>query len=64
MFTIFRKELADFFTSIRGIVVLILVFAISALALHAAYAGIRGETETEFVFLRLFTTSEQAIPPC
>jgi ABC-2 type transport system permease protein len=62
MFTIFRKELADYFTSIRGIVVLILVFAISAMALHAAYVGMRGEFDTEFVFLRLFTTSEEAIP--
>ncbi len=62
MFTIFRKELADYFTSIRGIVVLLLVFAISALALHAAYVGIRGETATEFVFLKLFTTAEEAIP--
>lgn len=62
MFTIFRKELADYFTSIRGIVVLLLVFAISAMALHAAYVGMRGGTDTGFVFLRLFTTSEQAIP--
>jgi ABC-2 type transport system permease protein len=62
MFTIFRKELADYFTSIRGIVMLLLVFAISALALHAAYVGIRGETATEFVFLKLFTTAEEAIP--
>ena len=41
---------------------LLLVFAISAMALHAAFLGIRGETDTQFVFLRLFTTSEQAIP--
>jgi ABC-2 type transport system permease protein len=63
MFTIFRKELADYFTSVRCIVVLLLVFAISAMALHAAYLGMRQETQvTEFVFLRLFTTPEQAIP--
>jgi len=64
MFTIFRKELADYFTSIRCIVVLLLVFAVSAMALHAAYLGIReGSMQTsEFVFLGLFTTSEQAIP--
>jgi ABC-2 type transport system permease protein len=62
MFTIFRKELADYFTSIRCLVVLLLVLAISAMALHAAYLGIRGETSTEFIFLRLFTTSEAAIP--
>jgi ABC-2 type transport system permease protein len=62
MFTIFRKELADYFTSIRGIVVLILVFAISAMALHAAYVGMRGGAATEFVFLGLFTTAEEAIP--
>jgi ABC-2 type transport system permease protein len=62
MFTIFRKELADYFTSIRGVVVLLLVFAISAMALHSAYVGMRGEFDTEFVFLRLFTTPEKAIP--
>jgi ABC-2 type transport system permease protein len=63
MFTIFRKELADYFTSIRCLVVLLLVLAISAMALHAAYVGMRMETpSTEFTFLRLFTTSEQAIP--
>jgi len=62
MITILRKELADYFTSIRGVIALLLVFAISAMALHAAFLGIRGETETEFVFLRLFTTPEKAIP--
>ena len=62
MITILRKELADYFTSIRCIIVLLLALAISAMALHAAFGGIRGETETEFVFLRLFTTSESAIP--
>jgi ABC-2 type transport system permease protein len=65
MFTIFRKELADYFTSIRCLVVLLLVFAISALALHAAYMGLRQPDTanvTEFVFLGLFTTPEEAIP--
>ena len=63
MFTIFRKELADYFTSVRCIVVLVLVFAISAMALHAAYLGMRQETQIpEFVFLGLFTTPEEAIP--
>lgn len=61
METIFKKELADYFTSARFLILFFLSFLISALALHAAYVGLRGE-ETEFVFLGLFTTAEEALP--
>jgi ABC-2 type transport system permease protein len=63
MITILRKELADYFTSIRCFILLILVLLASAGGLYAAYQGIRGATsETGFVFLKLFTTSGETIP--
>ncbi len=61
--TIFRKELADYFTSIRIFVLFLLVFLASVAGLFAAFQGIRGTTtETGFVFLKLFTTSGEVIP--
>jgi len=63
MATILRKELADYFTSIRCFILFLLVFVASALAIYAAHQGIRGAiTETGFVFMRLFTTGEEIIP--
>ncbi len=63
MITIFRKELVDYFTSIRCYILFLLVFLASAAGLFAAYQGIRGTgSETGFVFLKLFTTSGEAIP--
>ena len=63
MATIFRKELADYFTSIRILILFLLVFGASAAGLFASFQGIRGiGTETGFVFLKLFTTSGEAIP--
>src|SRR4030042_7066791 len=62
MITILRKELVDYFASIRCLILFSLAFLISAMALHAAYLGIRGQEETQFVFLSLFTTAEEALP--
>jgi len=63
MLTIFRKELADYFTSIRILILFLLVFGASAAGLFASFQGIRGiGTETGFVFLKLFTTSGEVIP--
>ena len=63
MITILRKELADYFTSIRCIIIFALAIFISAAGLFAAYQGIRGANLPEgFVFLGLFTTSGEVIP--
>jgi len=63
MATIFRKEMADYFTSIRILILFLLVFGASAAGLFASFQGIRGiGTETGFVFLKLFTTSGEVIP--
>lgn len=63
MATIFRKEMADYFTSIRIVILFLLVFGASAAGLFASFQGIRGVgVDTGFVFLKLFTTSGSAIP--
>jgi ABC-2 type transport system permease protein len=57
MITIIRKELADYFTSIRCFILFLLVLVASAVALYAAQQGIRGvDTQSGFVFTGLFTT--------
>lgn len=64
MRTIFRKELADHFTSLRVFILFLLVYGASAAGLIAAYQGIRGVSVTDgFVFLKLFTTSGEVLPP-
>ncbi len=63
MITIIRKELADYFTSIRCLVLFILILFASAAGLFAAFQGIRGANLPEgFVFLGLFTTPGNVIP--
>jgi ABC-2 type transport system permease protein len=63
MITIIRKELADYFTSIRCFILFLLVILASAAGLYAAYQGIRNvSTESGFVFINLFITSGESIP--
>ena len=62
MKTIFRKELADIFSSTRFLILIILALLICAATLYTDYRGIRGATDTEFVFLRLYTTVTGDIP--
>jgi len=63
MRAILRKELADYFTSIRFIILFVLILFASAAGLVAASQGIRGVNLPEgFVFLGLFTTSGNVIP--
>ncbi len=54
MKAVFRKEMADYFTSIRVLILFMLTLLVSAAALYFAFLGIRGSTETGFVFLKLF----------
>jgi len=57
MITIIRKELADYFTSIRCFILFILVLLASAVALYAAQQGIRDASiGSGFIFMGLFTT--------
>jgi ABC-2 type transport system permease protein len=63
MKAIFRKEMADYFTSIRFIVLFILIFFAAAGGLFAASQGIREANPPEgFKFLGLFTTSGEVMP--
>jgi ABC-2 type transport system permease protein len=63
MITIIRKELADYFTSVRCTVLFVIVLLVGAAGLYAASQGIRGADLPEgFVFLGLFTTQGGGIP--
>ena len=63
MITILQKELADYFTSIRCVVLFILVLFASAAGIVAAQQGIRGVNLLEgFAFLGLFTTPGTTFP--
>jgi ABC-2 type transport system permease protein len=60
MLTILRKELADYFTSIRCLVLFLLVFIASAAAIYAAHQGIReAALDPGPIFIKLFTTGEK-----
>lgn len=65
LMTIFWKELADHFSSKRFVILFLLVYLAGISAIYVAAQTIRGEvTETtEFVFLKLFTTSGEVLPP-
>lgn len=59
MLTILRKELTDYFTSMRCFILFLLVFIASAVAIYAAYNGIReAAIDPGPVFIKLFTTGE------
>jgi ABC-2 type transport system permease protein len=67
MVALVRKELADYFTSVRFFILFILVLATSGYALFAAYNGIRqalsesgAVTGSGFVFITLFTSGQGA----
>ena len=63
LLTVFQKELADFFTSWRFLILFLIVFAVGIVAIVIDAQYIRQEVfEAQFVFLKLFTTSGQAVP--
>ena len=63
LFAVFQKELSDHFSSWRFIILFVIVFAISVLAIYIDAQYIRQSVSaTQFVFLQLYTTSGQALP--
>ena len=64
MYAVFRKELADHFASKRFIILFALVFLAAIFATYIAFQNIRSEITpaTEFIFLKLFTTSVEEWP--
>ena len=67
LMTVFYKELADHFTSWRGIILFVMVSLIGVLAVltpAGALANMRAEltAPTQFIFLKLFTASGGASP--
>ncbi len=63
MVAVLRKELADYFTSVRFVTLLLLVVFVSAAGLVAASQGMRAANLPEgIVFLGLFTTSGSVVP--
>jgi len=64
MYAVFRKELADHFNSIRFVILFILVLLAAVFATYITIQSIRGAVTptTEFVFLKIFTTSGETLP--
>jgi len=64
MLAVFRKELADYLASKRFPILFVLVLLAAVFAVYVATQTIRGavSSSTEFVFLRIFTTSGEGLP--
>jgi len=64
MYAIFRKELADQFNSRRFVILFALAFLAAIFAIYIATQSIRSEvtSSTEFIFLKIFTTSGKNLP--
>jgi len=64
MYAVFRKELADHLSSKRFSILFILVLLAAMFATYLAIKNIRGVVTptTEFVFLKIFTTSGEPLP--
>ena len=64
MCAVFRKELADHLASRRFIILFILVLLAAIFATYIAIQNIRGTVtaDTEFVFLKIFTTRGETLP--
>ena len=62
--TVFRKEISDLVNSWRFIILFALVFVAGVFTLFLASQNIRGEVSglSEFVFVRLFTVSDESLP--
>jgi ABC-2 type transport system permease protein len=67
LMAVFRKELADHFSSRRFVILFILITVAGLSATYVAAQSIRGDIsadrESQFVFLKLFTASNGVLPP-
>lgn len=62
---LYRKELADHFTSKRFIIILLLIAVTGLASVYSAAMGIQdavSRDDNDFVFLRLFTSSGSSLP--
>lgn len=61
---LYYKELADHLCSKRFLIILILIYATSFASLYGAISGLTSaeESDTAFLFLKLYTTSGNSIP--
>ena len=64
MYAVFRKELADHLSSKRFLILFALVFLAGIFAIYISVQSIRSAVSptTEFVFLKMFTTSGKTMP--
>jgi len=64
MYAVFQKELADHLNSKRFTIFFGLIFMAGIFAIYLASQNIRSQVDplTEFIFLKLFTTSGQSLP--
>jgi ABC-2 type transport system permease protein len=64
LYTVFRKELSDHFTSWRFLILFILILLFAVSALYVASQTIRDQisADSDFVFIRIFTTSGGQLP--
>jgi len=64
MYAVFRKELADHLASRRFAILFILVLLAAIFATYIAIENVRSAVTptTEFIFLRIFTTSDGTLP--
>jgi len=64
MYAVFRKELTDHFNSIRFIILFIVTILAGIFAIYIAIQNIRSVVTptTEFIFLKIFTTSGGTLP--
>jgi len=64
MYAVFQKELADHFNGRRFVILFALAFLAAIFAIYVAFYNIRSVVtpSTEFIFLKLFTTSGGTLP--
>ncbi|OIP27463.1 MAG: ABC transporter [Dehalococcoidia bacterium CG2_30_46_9] len=64
MYAVFRKELADHFNSRRFMILFLLALLAAVFAIYVAIQNIRSvvTADTEFIFLKIFTTSGETLP--